>query len=155
MKVFVAQVAGSFSECACCALASAPSVHQSSRQPTPRITSYNVCYTKLLRWHRHLQWLHDLSLAGDVRQHADVRESVHLCSTDVRGRCDLRITSYNVCYTKLLRISFAQAIAGLLALRFSADQGQSACMLPWETAQAVKARPSPAVDDVPQSYNFV
>ena len=51
-----------------------------------RITSYNVCYTKLLRW---------------------------MYEESIRMPLIVRITSYNVCYTKLLRaadgIRFANA----------------------------------------------
>ena len=49
--------------------------------PVSRITSYNVCYTKLLRPRRQPDAGHHDPAGGD------------------RGR----ITSYNVCYTKLLR----------------------------------------------------
>ena len=57
-----------------------------------RITSYNVCYTKLLRDH---------SAAGG---HVDLLRRSHglLIVVDHGGDYD-RITSYNVCYTKLLR----------------------------------------------------
>ena len=48
-----------------------------------RITSYNVCYTKLLR----------------------NTQPIDLVLSDVKmpGMSGIRITSYNVCYTKLLR----------------------------------------------------
>ena len=75
-----------------------------------RITSYNVCYTKLLRHFVeitlidqrravHLQQLFQrrdqcIGHAGKTR---DIQE--HAGSFE----CPLRITSYNVCYTKLLR----------------------------------------------------
>ena len=56
-----------------------------------RITSYNVCYTKLLR-DKHPDW------AGDEHeQHGESKTWKHNC------RQLTRITSYNVCYTKLLR----------------------------------------------------
>ena len=57
----------------------------SSMSSSGRITSYNVCYTKLLRADLH---------RGSHRTHARVL------------RCRGRITSYNVCYTKLLRSFF-------------------------------------------------
>ena len=72
-----------------------------------RITSYNVCYTKLLR----------ASFAAEAIQF-DATDNDALARIapqpgpaggrrcDVRSRTDgrhLRITSYNVCYTKLLR----------------------------------------------------
>ena len=102
-----------------------------------RITSYNVCYTKLLRGMRLGR---GQGVAGWVAEHgqpaliADVRQDprfsgkvdpaakfvphslicVPICSRDrVFGVIELvngleerpfRITSYNVCYTKLLRV---------------------------------------------------
>ena len=54
-----------------------------------RITSYNVCYTKLLR--------HDLAALGIPTMGDYVEAYV------IRTGLDPRITSYNVCYTKLLR----------------------------------------------------
>ena len=54
-----------------------------------RITSYNVCYTKLLRG----QYLDQLKLIAD-----------HFGLPIITGStANARITSYNVCYTKLLR----------------------------------------------------
>ena len=72
-----------------------------------RITSYNVCYTKLLR--------NAFSGAGDP--YLPFREIMDLLTGDVESRWsagafsttqarrlwNARITSYNVCYTKLLR----------------------------------------------------
>ena len=52
-----------------------------------RITSYNVCYTKLLR-------KAELHYPPETEQQAGEREN----------RDQARITSYNVCYTKLLRV---------------------------------------------------
>ena len=72
-----------------------------------RITSYNVCYTKLLRDHgRHLE-----PVPEDVAPfpRGSLRSSGRpgpRPAADRRGRCrgrGHRITSYNVCYTKLLR----------------------------------------------------
>ena len=51
-----------------------------------RITSYNVCYTKLLRRNSHQH-------SGHTTDYKWSQES----------KCPIRITSYNVCYTKLLR----------------------------------------------------
>ena len=51
-----------------------------------RITSYNVCYTKLLR-----------GVLGDYALSLGKGYLIH-------GTLYHRITSYNVCYTKLLRI---------------------------------------------------
>ena len=58
-------------------------------QKALRITSYNVCYTKLLRAPPPSQfyWGAYFASAGTVRH----------------STCNHRITSYNVCYTKLLR----------------------------------------------------
>ena len=62
-------------------------------QPLDRITSYNVCYTKLLRI-RHLK------TKGNI-------EKRYIGSTDesLVNPNEHRITSYNVCYTKLLRMA--------------------------------------------------
>ena len=65
-----------------------------------RITSYNVCYTKLLRvtWPQgvDLWWLLGAIAAGGVI-------GPYLLMYGLRAT-DARITSYNVCYTKLLRM---------------------------------------------------
>ena len=64
---------------------------------TIRITSYNVCYTKLLR------------VSGHLDLHARFEEqAAALLGTETAllfgsGFLTNRITSYNVCYTKLLR----------------------------------------------------
>ena len=65
-------------------------IRMAGSQRLPRITSYNVCYTKLLRGWRWLAWY-------DTAQ-PDL-------SSRATASCTLvsRITSYNVCYTKLLR----------------------------------------------------
>ena len=69
-----------------------------------RITSYNVCYTKLLRENRGnvYEFAHTLIDAG-----ADVvfghGPHVPRAIEVYKGR--FRITSYNVCYTKLLRFA--------------------------------------------------
>ena len=58
-----------------------------------RITSYNVCYTKLLR---------SVLAAKAIRSVALGIVVTALIQTAIGGT-GLRITSYNVCYTKLLR----------------------------------------------------
>ena len=62
-----------------------------------RITSYNVCYTKLLR----LLLLVTVALMGDVVNGA--RRWLSLGGMRFQPSEMIRITSYNVCYTKLLR----------------------------------------------------
>ena len=65
----------------------------------PRITSYNVCYTKLLR-------ISLIIFAGIVaRMPAAVGNTIQMVSAGEMNVLFLvfRITSYNVCYTKLLR----------------------------------------------------
>ena len=88
-----------------------------------RITSYNVCYTKLLRCgtiilknHVELHLEEGANLIGS-------RNPFHYISIDpfidatgqARGKC-FRITSYNVCYTKLLRL-ILHLIQGEMPLR--------------------------------------
>ena len=53
-----------------------------------RITSYNVCYTKLLR--------------------VGVETGLGNALDYLNKGASFRITSYNVCYTKLLRLSFME-----------------------------------------------
>ena len=62
-----------------------------------RITSYNVCYTKLLRADRVLDRFDTDHPTGVSRQ---VESDAADAAVEVEGG---RITSYNVCYTKLLR----------------------------------------------------
>ena len=78
-----------------------------------RITSYNVCYTKLLRFveseRLSLDWQHTLAFSEHTVTAGlfAMQESAKTLSfgsgfdedTDVN-----RITSYNVCYTKLVRL---------------------------------------------------
>ena len=84
-----------------------------------RITSYNVCYTKLLRVEKRLHQrlvpqqlrvplqreAHPLvavlgGVEGVDHQHRDRQVEV---DEDQPQDAEPRITSYNVCYTKLLR----------------------------------------------------
>ena len=70
-----------------------------------RITSYNVCYTKLLRV---VEAGEALGIAGGrIAEAADlglVGEEQTEHAADAGGG-ERRITSYNVCYTKLLRFA--------------------------------------------------
>ena len=59
-------------------------IYRAREEPTFRITSYNVCYTKLLRF--------------------NINEKDTVVGIAASGGTPYRITSYNVCYTKLLRI---------------------------------------------------
>ena len=70
-----------------------------------RITSYNVCYTKLLR--------HAFIRGKLAALDAGVAEKVQILyggsmnagnAAELLAMSDIRITSYNVCYTKLLRV---------------------------------------------------
>ena len=68
----------------------------------PRITSYNVCYTKLLRVFclRRSLWITRGFGSSSMRLSSSARVArVRL----VEVMSSSRITSYNVCYTKLLR----------------------------------------------------
>ena len=56
-----------------------------------RITSYNVCYTKLLR------------LASSAERLEEIKRLVGMAGS-FGVPMEFRITSYNVCYTKLLRL---------------------------------------------------
>ena len=76
-----------------------------------RITSYNVCYTKLLRLGEtdlaRVAVRHVRGVALVARQHVphavrQARERVVERQAGVAAQA--RITSYNVCYTKLLRL---------------------------------------------------
>ena len=79
-----------------------------------RITSYNVCYTKLLRSILALVFIVPTMLAGIFDwQHLYagrylpyivVKLVLAVVLTGLLGY-SVRITSYNVCYTKLLRAS--------------------------------------------------
>ena len=67
----------------------------------PRITSYNVCYTKLLR---ALVAVGMLIGAGYMYITANGDEGKVEKATKTLTFAIIRITSYNVCYTKLLRV---------------------------------------------------
>ena len=91
------------------------------RRPKSRITSYNVCYTKLLRCGgvsslikagfetlieagyqpeiAYFEVCHELKLIVDL---------IHQGGLSYMRYSVSRITSYNVCYTKLLRVPHQQ-----------------------------------------------
>ena len=97
------------------------------RKISHRITSYNVCYTKLLRedsdayralgnsntdwqdeiYRTALSTDHNLTISGGLK---NMPYRVSLGYTNQNGIIETskferyRITSYNVCYTKLLRL---------------------------------------------------
>ena len=98
----------------------------------PRITSYNVCYTKLLRedsrTHRGQEQLIKQYGIKPLCQFGNRGFSIfggkqHGCYQLVPGAYDEnppyaagklnRITSYNVCYTKLLRVRFVGVGEGI------------------------------------------
>ena len=83
-----------------------------------RITSYNVCYTKLLRMldFRLKAYNHWLTMKKPEWAHLnipeiDFQEIIFYAAPKSKPQLDSlddvdpRITSYNVCYTKLLRFS--------------------------------------------------
>ena len=99
--------------------------HQDSQVVVDRITSYNVCYTKLLRMIAVLSHEgglnipagHDRSIA--LRERTPMRDTFPSSFTGSTAAAALaalgnpmrllaRITSYNVCYTKLLRARFKE-----------------------------------------------
>ena len=75
-----------------------------------RITSYNVCYTKLLRMHEE-SLRHEEYMQASQQHHEKITKILEIVvddKTDKNVKQELiellnRITSYNVCYTKLLR----------------------------------------------------
>ena len=68
-----------------------------------RITSYNVCYTKLLREYS-IGILSHARTGQTIRIGNDCRLRISFAVVDIAIRSTPgRITSYNVCYTKLLR----------------------------------------------------
>ena len=86
-----------------------------------RITSYNVCYTKLLRLASNLLIMFFIfkRLFFYFGKLGTLNAQVVHQTFLVKGN---RITSYNVCYTKLLRLSVIDR-AGLHAKLERADQG--------------------------------
>ena len=78
-----------------------------------RITSYNVCYTKLLRDELTLKtaqkqdiWLHTHNITGShviIITNGEIPTDKTIEEACVIAAFHSRITSYNVCYTKLLR----------------------------------------------------
>ena len=98
-----------------------------------RITSYNVCYTKLLRLlsgdsdHAWGEFLVERGLVDGSRYQ---RENDRYYEAYKAGELDiadylrfalrpLRITSYNVCYTKLLRIAASPSCCGCRKKRWT------------------------------------
>ena len=74
-----------------------------------RITSYNVCYTKLLRI---ILFRKDKKFADSIEnyfliwiENKEFQKELEKEGFDISGNLsESRITSYNVCYTKLLRV---------------------------------------------------
>ena len=107
-----------------------------------RITSYNVCYTKLLRL-AGFACLHILKQAGqsntkiphvveiisrpdgvsahrtNLRMHNVIPDIVQQNGVVFYDRGNRRITSYNVCYTKLLRALLSKVRSGYLMMEFA------------------------------------
>ena len=89
------------------------------KKGSPRITSYNVCYTKLLR-EEHIGWDDPWLASLDLEYHNVNPERGLYLGLEAEGKAwrmtveadvqaalsngPSRITSYNVCYTKLLRL---------------------------------------------------
>ena len=90
-----------------------------------RITSYNVCYTKLLR------------IFTSYEQSNRGKAGKQLLHLPIIGQCSIlynlsgiRITSYNVCYTKLLRVrEYAPACARFLSAKATARSDQGPAVL--------------------------
>ena len=86
------------------------SLYSDCRSIVIRITSYNVCYTKLLRDAAHYENELSNALGNDPNNTvygghiASDNTSYYFAKEDSENSILLsRITSYNVCYTKLLR----------------------------------------------------
>ena len=100
---------------ALCAYASPPFAGPADPLDTSyRITSYNVCYTKLLRFQNLISNSIKFCRDPSPRIHVtalrnDKNETVFSVRDNGIGiaaeHTEDRITSYNVCYTKLLRFS--------------------------------------------------
>ena len=94
------------------------SKRQASLNPLSRITSYNVCYTKLLRqfsysWILVLRPLSaGLLLPGDslLLALAGTGVGAGALTAHRQAHAMSRITSYNVCYTTLLRVVTARRL---------------------------------------------
>ena len=79
---------------------------RSRRACARRITSYNVCYTKLLRETRIAIVQRRGELDGfELPRNVALFLAEHFRNNvrELEGALKRRITSYNVCYTKLLR----------------------------------------------------
>ena len=83
-----------------------------------RITSYNVCYTKLLRSEQSFELQNPIDVTSSDKivvygkyegKNAQLSESTIY---EKRESYDYRITSYNVCYTKLLRVRVVDNMRG-------------------------------------------
>ena len=70
-----------------------------------RITSYNVCYTKLLREQTRLSDHSGPHYDGRSADGLPVQPGGEKQGRDIQAVRNHRITSYNVCYTKLLRLA--------------------------------------------------
>ena len=87
--------------------------------PESRITSYNVCYTKLLRLQQItaplLLSLKTVGCSSALFLLLGIPVAYWLSKENLKFRWLLdRITSYNVCYTKLLRVGLGCCyVAGL------------------------------------------
>ena len=90
---------------------------EGERQQVDRITSYNVCYTKLLRRasidggltitanNGALSLMTSNNMDATATGDGASATSAEGTSVGVGVAINVRITSYNVCYTKLLRIA--------------------------------------------------
>ena len=73
-----------------------------------RITSYNVCYTKLLRciplyFKGKKERVEQICIENGIKVQY-VNYSIYTDVASIDTERAIRITSYNVCYTKLLRM---------------------------------------------------
>ena len=89
--------------------------HHRKQREINRITSYNVCYTKLLRFAHIFEGvdlasvddeIFDLLASGMLQEWLkDPKGVADALGLDENELSKIRITSYNVCYTKLLRFA--------------------------------------------------